>query len=363
MGTSAFILVAFLLIDRLTERRFTAPLLCVLLCAGEFSDSTVTYVAVPSIVLVCGVRAVAARRLRSPDTAFVAAAVASVPLEMLGRAVVTALGGFWVVTPKDRIVSPARWPHQAVITWHNLRILFGAIDSKTTLHGRLGEELGLACLLAAIYGLARVAWTLRRASRAEQLLSVGIVCLIGLYSISALAKPGNAHELAAVLPCGAALAARALVPARITRAPVAVAAIVVTALAAVLPLASAAKRPLDVPVTTQLTAWLEAHHLQYGLAGYWDADSATVESGDKVMIHDIDLRKGGGLALPGYEASKFWYDPSRHDARFVVAQARGQYPVSAFVGYFGRPASSHRVGNYVILVYRKNLLSMFKPYA
>ena len=108
-----------------------------------------------------------------------------------------------------------------------------------------------------------------------------------------------------------------------------------TAVVAVLPLASAATQPLDVPATTKLTAWLEAHHLQYGLAGYWDADSATVQAHDKVMIHDIDLRKGGGLALPGYEASKFWYDPSRHDATFVVAQLHGQYPVSAFEGYFG----------------------------
>jgi hypothetical protein len=362
MGTSAFILGAFLLIDRVAERRFTAPLLCVLLSAGEFSDSTVTYVAVPSIVLVCGARALAARRLRSPDTAFVAAAVVSVPLAMLGRRVVTALGGFWVVSPKSQIAPVGRWPHQAVITWRSLRILFGAIDSRTTMHGRLGEALGLACLLAAIYGLARVAWARRGGSRAEQLLSVGVVCIVGLYAVSVLAKPGNAHELAVVLPSGAVLAARALVPARIIRLPVAVAAVAVTALVALLPLASAATQPLDVPATTQLTAWLEAHHLQYGLAGYWDADSATVQSGDKVMIHDIDLRKGGGLALPGYEASKFWYDPSRHDARFVVAQARGQYPAAAFEGFFGRPAATHRIGNYVVLIYQKNLLRMFKPY-
>ncbi len=363
MGTSAFILGSFLLIDRVAERRFTAPLLCVLLCAGEFSDSTVTYVAVPSIAAVCGARALAARRLRSPDTAFVVAAVASVPLGMLARAVVTALGGFWVVSPKTKIAPVRQWPHQAGITWHNLRILFGAIDSRTTMHGRLGEALGLACLLAAIYGLARVAWAWRGASRAEQLLSVGIVCIVGLYSVSVLATPGNAHELAVVLPSGAVLAARALVPARITRALVAVAAVALTAVVAVLPLASAATQPLDVPATTKLTAWLEAHHLQYGLAGYWDADSATVQAHDKVMIHDIDLSKGGGLALPGYEASKFWYDPSRHDATFVVAQLHRQYPASAFEGYFGRPAATHRIGNYIVLIYRKNLLTMFKPYA
>ncbi len=117
-----------------------------------------------------------------------------------------------MVSPKTKIAPVRQWPHQAVVTWHNLRILFGAVDSRTTMHGRLGEALGLACLLAAIYGLARVAWAWRGASRADQLLSVGIVCIVGLYSVSVLAKPGNAHELAVVLPSGAVLAARALVP-------------------------------------------------------------------------------------------------------------------------------------------------------
>jgi hypothetical protein len=362
MGTSAFILGSFLLIDRVPERRFTAPLLCVLLCAGEFSDLTVAYVAVPAIVLVCGARALAARRHRSPDTAFVAAAVASVPLEILVRTVITHLGGFVVVAPKARIASPRLWPHQAVITWHSLRILFGAVDSKFTVHSRLSEALGLACLLAVALGLARVAWRWRRASRAEQLVSVAIVANIGIFSVSVLAILSNAHELAAVLPCGAVLAARALVPARISREPVAVAAMAVTTLFAALPLASAATQPLDVPATTQLTAWLEAHHLEYGLAGYWDASATTVQSGGKVMVRSINVRKGG-LTVPNYEDSTFWYDPARHDARFVVAQAHGLYPVAPYERFFGKPAAT-----YVILIYRENLLralthlQLLKPY-
>ena len=330
MGTSAFILGSFLLIDRVPERRFTAPLLCVLLCAGEFSDLTVAYVAAPAVVLVCGARALAAHRLRSPDTALVTAAVASVPLEVLVRTVITHLGGFWVVAPRAHIASPRLWPHHAMITWHNLRLLFGAIDSQyamharlDTMHGRLGEALGIACLLAALFGLARVVWTWRRASRAEQLVSVAIVCNVGIFAVSVLAILNNDHELALVLPCGAVLAARALVPARITREPVALAAVAVTTLVAALPLASAAAQPLDVPATTQLTAWLEAHHLQYGLAGYWDASAATVQSGDKVMLHSINIRKGG-LTVPDYEVSTLWYDPARHDARFVVARAHGR---------------------------------------
>ncbi len=143
----------------------------------------------------------------------------------------------------------------------------------------------------------------------------------------------------------------------------AVGAVALTAVVAVLPLASAATQPLDVPATTKLTAWLEAHHLQDGLAGYWDADSATVQAHDKVMIHDIDLRKGGGLALPGYEASKFWYDPSRHDATLVVPSCTGSTRSPPSRGTWGRQAATHRIGNYIVLIYRKNLLTMFTPYA
>ncbi len=79
IGTSAFLLASFLLIDRAPGRRFTAPLLCVILCAGQLSDLTVRYVAVPSVLLVCGYRVLAARKLRSGDAALVVAAAASVP--------------------------------------------------------------------------------------------------------------------------------------------------------------------------------------------------------------------------------------------------------------------------------------------
>jgi len=69
IGTSVFILGSFLLIDRVPARRFTAPVLCLILMMGQFSDMAVRYVAVPAVVLACGYRATVARRLRSPDTA------------------------------------------------------------------------------------------------------------------------------------------------------------------------------------------------------------------------------------------------------------------------------------------------------
>jgi hypothetical protein len=66
-----------------------------------------------------------------------------------------------------------------------------------------------------------VIWTWRRASRAEQLLVAAIVFNVGTYLVSVMPSPGRYREVAAVVPCGAVLAARALVPARITAMPLA----------------------------------------------------------------------------------------------------------------------------------------------
>ena len=85
-----------------------------------------------------------------------------------------------------------------------------------------------------------------------------------------------------VLPCGAVLAARACVPARITGRitgmPRTFLAVTATALAALVPLAAAATRPALRPATAPLAAWLEAHGLTYGIAGYWDASVVTMQS-------------------------------------------------------------------------------------
>ena len=79
IGTAVFMLAPILLIDRAPGRRFTAPLVGVILAAGQFSDLTVRYVAVPAIVLVCLYRVLATRKLRSADLAIAVAAVVSVP--------------------------------------------------------------------------------------------------------------------------------------------------------------------------------------------------------------------------------------------------------------------------------------------
>ena len=361
IGTSVFVLVTFLLIDRVPDRRFTAPLVCLILCAGQLSDLTVRYVAVPAVVLVCGYRVLAARKLRCADTALVVAAVVSVPLEWVLRAAMVHFGAFVMAPPQTRLSSPGLWPQHAWVTWLNVRVLFGSVARPDTRLGGAGAAFGLICLLAALFGLTRVMWTWRRASRAGQLLVAAIVFNLGTYLVTVMPSPSHYREVAAVLPCGAVLAARGLAPARITGQSRAFAAIAATGLIALLPLAAAATRPPVSPATAPLAAWLEAHRLTYGIAGYWDASIVTLQSGNRVQIRAVDLYPGPDIYAPGWETNAVWYNASRHDATFAVADSHGRYPAAYFEHFLGQPAATYQVASWLVLVYRTNLLQRILP--
>ena len=138
-------------------------------------------------------------------------------------------------------------------------------------------------------------------------------------------------------------------------------AVTVTALAALVPLSAAATRPPLRPATAPLAAWLEAHGLTYGIAGYWDASVVTMQSGDRVQIRAVNTRNKN-IFVPYWETNALWYNPSRYDARFVVADLLGRYPAAAFEQHFGRPAATYRVASWFILIYRANLLRQLERY-
>ncbi len=340
-GTAAIMLASFLLIDRAPGRRFTSPLLCVILCAGQIGDATVRYVAVPAILLVCAYRVLAARKILTADTAILLAAAASLPLTSLIRAVMKHLGGFAMVAPRARISPMADWRHHAALTLVAIRNLFGDITGHSAVLGGVGTAFGLICLLAAAYGLVRVVWTWRTASRSEQLLCIGIVINVGAYVISTIPIRTNPYEIAAVLPFGAVLAARACVPARIAGAWRARMAIAGAALAALLPLTAAATVPPAVLPAASVAAWLKAHGLTYGIAGYWDASAVTVQSSDQVQVRAVVIKARN--KVPPYvapyvwEEKSSWYDPSQHDATFVIGNKGGDYFPFQFERCFGRP--------------------------
>ena len=368
IGTSVFLLGSFLIIERAPARRFTPPLLAVILCAGQLGDATVLYVAVPAILLVSAYRILAVRRIRTGDTAIALAAAASVPLASLTRAVMLHFGGYSQVPPKTTISPIGQWPEHIVLAWRAIRTLYGAfgatvVDAHAPLSG-VAAVFGLVCLLAAAFGFARVAATWRSASRGEQLLCVAIVINLAAYVASTKPSTFSSREIALVLPCGAVLAARAFVPSRIVGAGRARAGLAAAALVALLPLAAAATLPAVTPAAAPLAAWLKARGLTYGIGGYWDASAVTLQSGNQVQVRAVarysDRIAGFYITAYDWETKPGWYDASRHDATFVIAN--GYYPTASILKaadverYFGRPAATYQVAGREILIYRTNLL-------
>lgn len=144
------------------------------------------------------------------------------------------------------------------------------------------------------------------------------------------------------------------------RARVAVAA---AGVAALLPLASAAT---IAPATglgntsgsgTVLISWLEAHHLSYGLASYWNSSAITLQSDGKVAIRTITMTGGRIALMRDWETYTPWFDPSRYDATFVVLQPGDPtLDGKGVINAFGQPSSVHYLPDWEILIYHKNLL-------
>jgi hypothetical protein len=355
-GTTVFLLAACLLIGRRPVRWFTAPVLCLILVAGQLGDVTVRYVAVPAVIVVSACQVVARRTIKGGDAANLVAATAALPLATEVRALMRHFGGYLMASPQTRLAPYSQWGQNAGYTWHSVRLLFGTVAAPEAGPVGVAAIFGWACLAVAVAGALRVLWRWRRARRAEQLLVVAIVANIVTYLVSTLPTPDTPHDIVAVLPAGAILGARALVPARIRGRLTARAATCVAVAAALVPLSLvAAARPPAVPRVASLTAWLEAHGLRYGLGGYWDSSAVTLDSGGQVVVRAVE--KANGQVTPNpWETNLLWYDPSRYYANFVIFEVTGNSLGQQAMSYFGTPVSINRVGAWDVAVYDTNVL-------
>jgi hypothetical protein len=356
IGTSVFLLLAFLIYSRVPGRRAAFGLLA-LLVVGQIGDATVRYVAVTTLVAVTLVRMLAARRLVIPETWAGVAAAASVPCAIGVRAVMRSLGAFSMIHPATQIAPAGQWLNHLGATGESLIRLFN-IDVSDPIHvtpGWLaGQILGGAALLAGAYGLCRTAWRWRRGDAADQLLAVSVLIYPATYAFSTMVRPGShgAYEFVGVLPLIAVLAARNLpMPSRGGHRALAWTSIA-TAVALLL---SGVFKPADVTRSEHLAAWLKAHGFRYGISGYWDATSTTADSGNAVGVRAV-INIGGQYAIYPWVTNGSWYDPARYDANFVIADNGSPgITVADVEKIYGVPAAQYPVVNRMILVYHVNL--------
>ena len=360
VGSAAPVLLLFLLLDRARPRWYVPVLAGVLLAWGLVADPLILITGVIPVLAVCGWRACYGILRQPPsrwlDLALIGAAGAAVAAARAIVAWIHGHGGFTTAPTQTGLVTISVLRQNLTAIPRGIMVLYGAGFSQ--------HQQGLVSAMAAVHvvGLALAAWALCTAVRwfrpgadlVDLLLATAVVANLAAAALLIdETGAGAERRYAAVLPFGAVLATRVLGP-RIA-ASARLAAVLAAVLAGyALCLASAMTVPAVRADDSRLSTWLMAHHLDYGVASYWNANIVTLTSGQR--IHVVSWKsKNGVLRVHEWEAERSWYDPARHNATFAAVSPRQQ---RLAVAAFGPPFHTYRVGRrYLVLVWRKNLLT------
>ncbi len=368
-GSAIPVLALLLILDRAPRRWFVPVAAGLLLTWAMIADGILLFTGVLPLALVGLARAYQARVRRGEpwrgtwfDLSLTGAALISIWLAVTALRWVSASGGFIVWPLSNQLLAARGLPHSAVLTFQGLLLLFGA--------DFFGQTAGLTAALAGLHlaGLALAAWAtcaaLRRfgeADLATQLPAVAIVLTLTAYLFGIRAEDiFSTRDITALLPFGAVLAGR-LLAGRLVTARL-LPALGVILMAYVISLGQVVAQPPAPPDSARLAGWLADHHLTYGLAGYWDANVTTLATGGRIQLLSV-LASGGQITGDYWEVRTSWYDPRAHYANFIVLvpppAGFGRYPTVASVRRtFGQPAQVYYVGQYTILVWDKNLLTV-----
>jgi hypothetical protein len=364
------VLAAWLILDRGPRRWFVPVIAATLLGWAAIADTLVLFIGVLPVVLVCLARvgrAVARReafRTQWYEINLGAGAAAAVPAARAVLRAIRAAGGFVVKAPIAHVHGVAALPHALDVTGRGLLLLAGADFLNA---GPAGAEsvftwLHLAGAAAACLGAGlAMRRYLRDRGLVDQILVAAIVTNLAAYVFSTQSSSILvSREIVAVLPFSAVLAGRMLADRvlAIRGAPLVLLVLLGGYLGG---LGYALAQPPAQPANQQLTAWLAAHHLRAGLAGYWQANVVTLASGDHIRLRQITA-VGTRVVPYRWESSSRWYDPHQASANFVVlSRGTPEYPgfddEAALLTTFGSPAQTYHVGAaYEVLVWNRNLL-------
>jgi hypothetical protein len=367
-GTQVPMLVIWLVLDRARPRWWTPVLVGVLLAWVQVGDPLVLYEGVAPLVIVCAIRVYRRRGSLQEnwyELSLAAGAIVSAGVAWLALKLIHQLGGFVVRPPTTAFAHVAHLPSNVWVAAQSVLVLFGADFS--------GEQSAALVGIAVVHlaGVALAAWAAGRALRrfgtqdlVVQVLTVALILLLVAYVLRGNPNVvGSAHEIAGVLPIGAVLAGRLLAGTLARgRLLIPALALVLGCYAGIEVHNTVQQSPADPNV--QVAAWLQAHHLRYGLGDYWNANAITLDSGNQVQVRYVS-RVGNTLMVRPWETKNSWYDQTQHDATFLVTPGPADVcspgtPAgwqAAATDTFGPPSGIYRVDGFIVLVWHKNLLS------
>jgi hypothetical protein len=346
-------------------------------------------------------------RARGYELALAVAAGAAYGLALTTEGLLHYNGGYRVHSVGYQLSPLTQWPQHMWVTIQGWLAMFGAWP--------WGSAADNFFAVMHMTGVGLVAWAMWRVARRflrypgliDQVLLVGMVFNVALYVPSGLANASalNAREYAIALPYGAVLAGRALGrslwfslpkraprpeaqansapwpeaqahpapwpeaqanpalwaygPARARRARLAVPALAAVSGCYLASLGYTAAQPAAPPANHQLTAWLAAHNLTYGISGYWQSSIVTVDSEGKIAVRAV---YPWNLRRDWWESKRSWYFPGTHTATFLVTENQPGFfnywqPFVTPSSTFGQPFTTYQVGPYTVYVWSRNLLS------
>jgi hypothetical protein len=371
VGTHVPLLIIWLVLDRAPARWWVPILVAILLTWAQVADTLVLFEGTLPLAAACLIRAYK-RREDQPrdyltrrwlssqwfDASLIVAALVSVGASHVILTAIRNAGGFHVKTPVTNFSPPAAITAKLLLDLSNILEVFGA--------NFFGTSLGHAAFaLIHLVGVALVVWAVaigvRRLFAGTDLivtmLTIGFLIVVAAFVFG---TKQDSNEVVGLLPMGAVLAGR-LLTTRIIRDGL-VAALAVVLVAYGVMLADSAAKPAARPAGPQLiSTWLEAHHLTYGLAGFWNATATTVASGDHVQVRPT-IMLHHTLVTTLSESSADWYKPSLHDANFIISSTFRGCEGTCLAGPdlrtdFGQPTKVYHVDGYLVMVWRnENLL-------
>jgi len=361
-GTQVPLLVIWLVLDRARARWWVPVVVTVLLTWAQVGDAIVLVECVLPLVVVCAVRMYRQPRplaQRWYELSLAGGALISAGVAKLALAVIKQAGGFTLRPPVIGFSTAASMSAQFWVKVQRVLDVFGASFFGL----RLGHSSAIVLALHLI-GFALVVWAvavgvrrfLGESDLIVQVLVAAFVLLLAAYIFGT--KP-DANEMVGLLPIGAVLAGR-LLPGRLSRARLVPTMGVVLACNCLL-LAFHALQPAAPDQSVPSANWFDAHHLAYGLGQVADANKITVDSGDRVQVRPTRFYNHQ-LVTTSWQTNASWYDANQHDASFVVWKvpsscANACEPVTDLRNEFGPPATTYQVGDFIVLVWHKNLLA------
>ena len=359
-GTQVPLLLIWLVLDRVKPRWWVPILIAVLLTWVQIGDTMALYEGVLPIVAVSAIRVL--KRRRQPvkprlaehwyELSLAAGALASAYAATRILLLIRQAGGFDFSPPSTSFSTISG---MSLNFWPKIQtelIIFGGDFFGQPVRQALVPMLHLVAVALVIW--AAVVAVRRFTAEDDLMMQLLTVTFVAIFAAYTFGFRVGAWEAIGLLPAGAVLAGR-LLPDRLTKAGL------VMPLAAVLAcfgllLFKDSGAPAPGNLNVPMASWLEAHHLRYGLARYWHANSITLLSGGQVQVRAIDTQ-GNKFLLTHCNTDSSWYNPRLHKATFIILPANGWAALRSVYGAVGKPATTYHLGLYVVMVWHKNLLN------